>query len=187
MCTPHSIHFSELSSLKPTFGFPKRKEQHQRECSLGKHTHSINMISTTVCARMQPTPTNIDTSNHITETSFTVPPFSPEPDTEPRRRGSSYADGRGSLSLYLQEIGKVRLLTAEEEIELAQRIRAGDKEARELMIKANLRLVVKFARDYEGLGVPLMDLISEGNIGLIKAVEYYDPTKGARFSTYGSW
>jgi len=72
-------------------------------------------------------------------------------------------------------------------MELARRIKNGDKQAREQMIKANLRLVVKIARDYEGIGLPLMDLISEGNIGLMKAVERFDPTRGAKLSTYGSW
>jgi len=79
------------------------------------------------------------------------------------------------------------LLTPQEEIELAARIKKGDKKAREHMIKANLRLVVKIARDYEGIGLPLLDLISEGNIGLMKAVERFDPSKGGKLSTYGSW
>ncbi|TAK90839.1 MAG: sigma-70 family RNA polymerase sigma factor [Verrucomicrobia bacterium] len=91
-----------------------------------------------------------------------------------------------SLHLYLREIGQVKLLTPEEEIALARRIKRGDKQAREHMIKANLRLVVKIARDYEGLGVPLLDLISEGNIGLMKGVEKFDPKKGAKLSTYAS-
>jgi RNA polymerase primary sigma factor len=91
------------------------------------------------------------------------------------------------LSLYLTEIGKVELLTAEQEIELANRIKEGDEAAREQMIKANLRLVVKIAREYDGIGLPLMDLISEGNIGLIKAVERFDPTRGAKLSTYSVW
>jgi len=102
-------------------------------------------------------------------------------------RSTAYGGERGCFKLYLTEIGKVKLLTPEEELELAGRVKAGDKEAREQMIKANLRLVVKMARDYEGLGLPLMDLISEGNIGLIKAVERYDPTKGAKLSTYACW
>jgi RNA polymerase primary sigma factor len=70
---------------------------------------------------------------------------------------------------------------------LAAHIKKGDKKAREQMIKANLRLVVKIARDYEGIGLPLLDLISEGNIGLMKAVERFDPAKGGKLSTYGSW
>ena len=79
------------------------------------------------------------------------------------------------------------MLTPQEEIELAARIKKGDKKAREHMIKANLRLVVKIARDYDGIGLPLLDLISEGNIGLMKAVERFDPAKGGKLSTYGSW
>jgi RNA polymerase primary sigma factor len=81
----------------------------------------------------------------------------------------------------------VKLLTPAEEIILAKRIRKGDDLAREHMIKANLRLVVKIARDYEGLGLPLLDLINEGNIGLMKGVERFNPAKGAKLSTYASW
>ena len=96
-------------------------------------------------------------------------------------------DGETAIKLYLREIGQVKLLTPQEEIELAARIKKGDKKAREHMIKANLRLVVKIAHDYEGFGLPLLDLISEGNIGLMKAVERFDPSKGGKLSTYGSW
>src|ERR1043165_2637444 len=102
-----------------------------------------------------------------------------------RERPGYEADS--AIKLYLREIGQVQLLTPHEEIELAARIKKGDKKAREHMIKANLRLVVKIARDYEGLGLPLLDLISEGNIGLMKAVERFDPAKGGKLSTYGSW
>jgi RNA polymerase primary sigma factor len=91
------------------------------------------------------------------------------------------------LQLYLREIGQVKLITPQEEIVLAKRIRRGDQRAREHMIKANLRLVVKIARDYEGMGLPLLDLINEGNIGLMKGVERFDPRKGAKLSTYASW
>lgn len=93
---------------------------------------------------------------------------------------------RDLLEVYLQEIAQTPLLTPEEEIELAKRIKRGDKEARLRMIKANLRLVVKIAHDYEGLGLPLLDLISEGNIGLMKAVERFNPKKGAKLSTYAA-
>ena len=103
-----------------------------------------------------------------------------------RRERTSY-DGDTAIKLYLREIGQVKLLTPQEEIDLAARIKKGDKKAREQMIKANLRLVVKIARDYEGIGLPLLDLISEGNIGLMKAVERFDPAKGGKLSTYGSW
>ena len=94
---------------------------------------------------------------------------------------------RTSLQVYLQEIGQTKLLTPNEEIVLAKRIQKGNKKAREQMINANLRLVVKIARDYEGLGLPLLDLINEGNIGLMKGVERFDPKKGAKLSTYASW
>ncbi len=95
--------------------------------------------------------------------------------------------GSDTLQLYLREIGQVRLITPEEEIALWRRIKQGDDSAREEMIKANLRLVVKIARDYENLGLPLLDLISEGNIGLMKGVERFDPRKGAKLSTYSAW
>ena len=104
----------------------------------------------------------------------------------PQKERGSY-DGDTAIKLYLREIGQVKLLTPQEEIELAARIKKGDKKAREQMIKANLRLVVKIAHDYEGLGLPLLDLINEGNIGLMKAVERFDPAKGGKLSTYGSW
>lgn len=91
------------------------------------------------------------------------------------------------LKLYLREIGKTPLLTREEEIELALRIRKGDLDARAHMIKANLRLVVKIAHDYANYGLPLSDLISEGNIGLMMAVERFDPQLGAKLSTYAAW
>ena len=94
---------------------------------------------------------------------------------------------RDALELYLREIGPVKLLTRNEEIQLARRIQRGDEQARELMIKSNLKLVVKIARDYEGMGVPLLDLINEGNIGLMKGVERFRPGKGAKLSTYASW
>lgn len=92
-----------------------------------------------------------------------------------------------ALQLYLREIGQVKLLTPEEELKLARRIKRGDMDAREHMIKANLRLVVKIARDYEGLGLPLLDLINEGNMGLMKGVERFDSRKGAKLSTYAAW
>jgi RNA polymerase primary sigma factor len=92
-----------------------------------------------------------------------------------------------SLQLYLREIGRVKLPTHDEQMALARRVQRGDKQAREQMITANLRLVVKIAREYEGLGLPLLDLINEGNIGLMKAVQRFDPNAGARFSTYSAF
>src|ERR1700709_25630 len=93
----------------------------------------------------------------------------------------------GGIKIYLREIGKTDLLTPAQEVELADRIKRGDPEARAHMIKANLRLVVKIAQDYANYGLPLLDLISEGNIGLMKAVERFDPNKGGKLSTYAAW
>jgi RNA polymerase primary sigma factor len=91
------------------------------------------------------------------------------------------------LNKYLQEIARFPLLTLQEEIALARKIKQGDAAARDRMIQANLRLVVTIAADYVDLGLPMMDLISEGSIGLTKAVERFDPTKGAKLSTYAAW
>ncbi|MGH7981541.1 MAG: sigma-70 family RNA polymerase sigma factor [Candidatus Udaeobacter sp.] len=91
------------------------------------------------------------------------------------------------LNKYLREIGRIPRLTPEEEIELAEKIKQGNVEARERMITSNLRLVVTIAHDYADLGLPLLDLISEGNIGLTKAVDRFDPGKGAKLSTYAAW
>ena len=96
-------------------------------------------------------------------------------------------DTESGIKIYLREIGQIALLTPQEEIQLAARIKKGDKEARAKMIRANLRLVVKIAHDYNNLGLPLLDLISEGNIGLMKAVERFDPAKGGKLSTYAAW
>ena len=91
------------------------------------------------------------------------------------------------MKLYLREISRTPLLTAEEEMALAERTKKGDPEARSHMIRANLRLVVKIAQDYSNYGMPVTDLISEGNIGLMKAVERFDPDKGGKLSTYAAW
>jgi len=99
----------------------------------------------------------------------------------------SYEDSDPGLQLYLRQIAQYPLLTPAEEIKLAAKIKKGSKAATAEMIRANLRLVVKIARDYANLGLPLLDLISEGNIGLMKAVERFDPAKGGKLSTYGSW
>jgi RNA polymerase primary sigma factor len=92
-----------------------------------------------------------------------------------------------AIGAYLREISQTPLLSPRQEIELAGKIRNGDKQARDLMISANLRLVVTVARDYVDFGLPFLDLISEGNIGLVKAVERFDETKGAKLSTYAVW
>lgn len=97
------------------------------------------------------------------------------------------AEARNSTSAYLNEIGLISLLDAAEEQRLAQRVGVGDAEARRQMIEANLRLVVTVARGYVGRGVPLLDLIEEGNLGLMRAVEKFDPERRLRFSTYAMW
>jgi len=95
--------------------------------------------------------------------------------------------GSDTMKVYMQDIGEIPLVTKEEEIDLAARIKAGDESARQKLTTANLRLVVKIAHDFKGLGLPLLDLISEGNIGLMRAVEKFDPAKGAKFSSYAAW
>ena len=91
------------------------------------------------------------------------------------------------VKLYLREIGKIPLLTAEEEMEFATKALEGDEEATKRLVEANLRLVVSIAKKYVGRGMLFLDLIQEGNMGLIKAVEKFDVTKGYKFSTYATW
>lgn len=103
----------------------------------------------------------------------------------PRRRSSTAV--QSPLETYLREINETALLTARDEKELSYRIAEGDKEARDRMVRANLRLVVNIARAYTGKGLPLQDLIEEGNLGLLRAVEGFDPDMNTRFSTYASY
>lgn len=102
---------------------------------------------------------------------------------------TSYLDdiSDDSVRLYLREIGKIPLLTAEEELELANKVVAGDKRAKDQMAEANMRLVVSIAKRYSGRGLDFLDLIQEGNTGLLRAVEKFDPSKGFKFSTYATW
>ncbi len=92
-----------------------------------------------------------------------------------------------AMKVYLREIGRIPLLTPQQEIELAAKIKKGDRKARALMIGSNLRLVVTIAQDYANLGLPLLDVISEGNLGLMTAVDRFDPSKGAKLGTYAAW
>jgi RNA polymerase nonessential primary-like sigma factor len=101
------------------------------------------------------------------------------------KRAAAYSND--VTRIYLREIGKARLLTAEEEISLTRAARSGCVASRQRMIESNLRLVVKVARAYIRRGLPLLDLIEEGNLGLIRAVEKFDPDRGCRFSTYATW
>jgi RNA polymerase primary sigma factor len=139
----------------------------------------------------RPTPADVETDEQASPAvTFTPAPHDAPPSflEKPEPATADYAPlERSGLQLYMQEIGKTPLLTVEEEVILAKRIRRGDKAARDHMISANLRLVVKIAMDYKDFGLPLLDLISEGNIGLIKAVERFDPRKGGKLSTYAAW
>ena len=131
--------------------------------------------------------TAVDTQTvTLASTPLDAPPSFLEKSDPPAAEPIAHGE-RSNLQLYLQEIGKTPLLTVAEEVTLARRIRRGDKAARDHMISANLRLVVKIAMDYKAFGLPLLDLISEGNIGLIKAVERFDPRKGGKLSTYAAW
>ena len=119
-----------------------------------------------------------------------VPEASLTADSEPEEIDISVPEGISiddPVRMYLKEIGKVPLLTAEEEIELAKRMEQGDEEAKKRLCEANLRLVVSIAKRYVGRGMLFLDLIQEGNLGLIKAVEKFDYRKGYKFSTYATW
>ena len=111
------------------------------------------------------------------------------PTEEELARYDDLGEGRldDPVRMYLKEIGKIKLLTPEEELETAKRMAEGDEEARKRMSEANLRLVVSIAKRYVGRGMQLLDLIQEGNLGLMKAVEKFDYTKGYKFSTYATW
>jgi DNA-directed RNA polymerase sigma subunit (sigma70/sigma32) len=102
-------------------------------------------------------------------------------------RAETRATSRANLGRYLSEISRIPLLSRDEEVALARRIQAGDQEARARLIEANLRLVVQIARRYLNRGLPLPDLIEEGNLGLMRAAEKFQPERGTRFSTYATW
>lgn len=111
-----------------------------------------------------------------------------EDDEDVLNQGQYFDDASDdSVRLYLREIGKIPLLNAEEELALAQRVVAGEKKAKDKMAEANMRLVVSIAKRYSGRGLDLLDLIQEGNTGLLRAVEKFDPDKGFKFSTYATW
>ncbi len=111
-----------------------------------------------------------------------------EDDEDVLNQGQYFDDASDdSVRLYLREIGKIPLLNSEEELALAQRVVAGDKKAKDKMAEANMRLVVSIAKRYSGRGLDFLDLIQEGNTGLLRAVEKFDPDKGFKFSTYATW
>ena len=111
-----------------------------------------------------------------------------EDDEDVLNKGQYFDDASDdSVRLYLREIGKIPLLNGEEELALANRVVAGDKRAKDKMAEANMRLVVSIAKRYSGRGLDFLDLIQEGNTGLLRAVEKFDPDKGFKFSTYATW
>ena len=114
------------------------------------------------------------------------------PDKRGRRKAKATIDLKpdmttDSLQLFLKDIGKVRLLTAQEEVDLARRIERGDLDAKQKMVESNLRLVVSIAKNYRNQGLPFLDLIQEGTLGLVRAAEKFDYRKGFKFSTYATW
>jgi RNA polymerase primary sigma factor len=114
------------------------------------------------------------------------------PDKRGRRKVKTAIDLKpdmttDSLQLFLKDIGKVRLLTAQEEVDLARRIERGDLDAKQKMVESNLRLVVSIAKNYRNQGLPFLDLIQEGTLGLVRAAEKFDYRKGFKFSTYATW
>jgi len=127
---------------------------------------------------------------HTDVSTKKIPPAAPPADPVPlvrKSHGRLPAHGNDVTRIYLNEIGHARLLTAEEEITLARAARKGCIASRQRMIESNLRLVVNIARAYVKRGLPLLDLVEEGNLGLIRAVEKFDPERGCRFSTYATW
>lgn len=102
-------------------------------------------------------------------------------------RAETRETSRSNLAVYLREVARIPLLSREQEVELARRVRAGDEAAKQRLIEANLRFVVQVARRYLSRGLPLPDLIEEGNLGLIRAVEKFEPDRGVRFATYAAW
>jgi len=116
--------------------------------------------------------------------------FDKEEEEKADSEGSSrphLAQGEDTVQLYLRSIGKIKLLTAAEEIDLARRIAKGDMLAKKRLVQSNLRLVVSVAKKYQGRGLPFLDLIQEGNVGLIRAAEKFDAERGYKFSTYATW
>ncbi|MEK7626432.1 MAG: RNA polymerase sigma factor RpoD [Patescibacteria group bacterium] len=132
---------------------------------------------------------NIEVDNGEASTVEITDDWSTEDDEEVIVDDKVYLDdiADDSVRLYLREIGKIPLLKGDEELELAYRVVAGDKDAKDKMAEANMRLVVSIAKRYVGRGLDLLDLIQEGNTGLLRAVEKFDPDKGFKFSTYATW
>jgi RNA polymerase primary sigma factor len=165
----------------------RNRKSPTRRTGAGPDKSAFRAFSRAKAAASRPTATRLVAEKHP-EVRFDEPVQVLTAPRSETREPMPTAEGAGTaLSAYLRDVGEVALLTPQQEIELAARIKQGDGAAREHMIRANLRLVVKISRDYEHLGLPLLDLISEGTIGLMKAVDRFDPAKGGKLSTYGSW
>jgi RNA polymerase primary sigma factor len=131
---------------------------------------------------------SIDVTNDIDEDGETTPPpAEPEAPAEPAPLQISWETTTDALQLFLREAGRHALLTAAQEVELAKKIEANDEQAKQRMIQSNLRLVVSIAKNYRNQGLPFLDLIQEGTLGLIRAVEKFDWRRGYKFSTYATW
>jgi RNA polymerase primary sigma factor len=187
--------------VKTTDKFDKEIEQ---LVAKGKKDNKLDQHD--IFAAIPDTPANIDVLDKLyaqlaEEEIEIIPAAEPTPDSlsdewvaedeeeEAVVEDTSYIDdiADDSVRLYLREIGKIPLLTSEEELALAQRVVSGDKKAKDQMAEANMRLVVSIAKRYVGRGLDLLDLIQEGNTGLLRAVEKFDPDRGFKFSTYATW
>jgi RNA polymerase primary sigma factor len=164
-----------------------------------------NLDQRQIFARIPDTPANVDVLDKLyaeladADIEITIPlepgtdgfidEWAVEDEEEAIVEDTSYIDdiADDSVRLYLREIGKIPLLTAEQELALAQKVVSGDKKAKDQMAEANMRLVVSIAKRYVGRGLDLLDLIQEGNTGLLRAVEKFDPDRGFKFSTYATW
>jgi len=150
------------STMEPAFAEQPNPELYTTEQSTPATQAGNNVLNLSVVSKGQTAVDRFHPREHATQNGYTA------------------------IKLYLCEIGQVRQLTREEEIGLVARTKRGDRKARELLFKGNLRRVVKISREYENNGLPLLDLISEGNIGLIRAVERFEPTKGNKFSNFSA-
>ena len=199
-----------MAQQKPTPTRQRRtKKTYEKEIAQlmakGKKDNKIEQRE--IFALIPDTPANIDVLeslyNELGESDIEVIPLeAPEPENlsdewvsdENAEEGllttdTAYMDdvADDSVRLYLREIGKIPLLTPEEELALAKKVKSGDKRAKDAMAEANMRLVVSIAKRYVGRGLDLLDLIQEGNTGLLRAVEKFDPDRGFKFSTYATW
>ena len=199
-----------MAQQKPTQTRQRRsKKTYEKEIAqlLAKGKKDGKLDQREIFALIPDTPGNIDVLdslyNELTESDIEVIQLeAPEPENlseewvadeqaeeELLTTDTAYMDdvADDSVRLYLREIGKIPLLTPEEELALAKKVKSGDKRAKDAMAEANMRLVVSIAKRYVGRGLDLLDLIQEGNTGLLRAVEKFDPDRGFKFSTYATW